>query len=209
MHVLLGERDALHASVLKKDNKLKTQSGTNQELNELVSKMHADLTQERQGRVQEQQESLEARDRANEELQRAVAGQQSAVLAAEEGSSKILRLQREWADQVSSLQVKTGGLQREVEAQAVDLKKQVKRMDRLEREKQDLLMEIASKAQGNKELQTSHDALRSEHESVVEDMGDKDALIAASKMEVQAKETVIRQLQSDARDHEEQAQVGR
>ena len=197
---LLSERDAIQANFMKKEAKLKQQSVTNQELNELVSKMHGDLMREKQNHGK----ATEELTAEVEELKAELSKLRVALKTAEEASEKSSRLHVDLSDKHSSLKSKFSSLQRDSDSQVNENKKLVKRIDRLEREKQDLLMEISSKAQACKDVQQAHDVLKTQEESALGELNEKEKLISQMKMELQSKESEIRQMQSEIKDKEEQ-----
>lgn len=196
---LTAERDALQANFVKKDTKLKQQSATNQELNELVSKMHNDLIREKKSHekvVAEHNTLLEGLRGEAERLR-------SALVTAEESAAANARSQHGMVDQLSAAQAKSSSLQRDLETQGNEVKKQSKRIERLEREKHDLMMEVASKAKSVKDAEAALTALKSSQEETFENLNEKDKLILQAKVDIQSKDNEIRQLNSDMKDRDD------
>ena len=161
--------------------------------------MHSDLTKEKQSRAKESEDMKEK----NREMQAELDELKSSLVAAEEFKSSSTRQKLELEDKVASLNSKYSNVLSNFEAQSSEIKKYSKRLDRLEHEKQDLLMEISDKAQAHKDLQKSFSALKAKHDNAMDDASDKDNTIMNSKMSLEAKENEVKELQSEIRAMEE------
>ena len=184
MENLQAEKDAMQSAISQMETRLKQQTSTNQELNGLLNKLHGDIQRLQQDLNDSRDENSQIGEafRRQEEkmrhdiesLKKSKADVDSANVAARKECESILSDMTIWKERGETLQT--------------EQRKQTKRIEKLEREKHELFIELGQKSKDyesiNNELQNAetsrretkqlHDELKAELELMKKKLTSKD-----------------------------------
>lgn len=201
MENLTMERDSLQSVIGQMESRLRQQTSTNQELNGLLNKLHGDIQRLQQELNDSRDECSQIGDRAKSQeekmrgeiqsLQSSKADLDAANLAARKECESILSDMTVWKERGETLQN--------------EQRKQAKRIEKLEREKHELFIELGQKSKdceafsieiqntlaSDRDSKQLHEELKAEHELL--------------KKRLVSKEDDIEKLHKDIRDIKEAA----
>jgi hypothetical protein len=189
---LVAEREALQASNSKKDLKLKQHTATNQELNAALGKVHHDMMTIKQDGAAKEEAMLAQQASLEKELGRL----KDALGSAEEMNARHTRMLGEAQLENGNCLAELSTGRAKIESLSAEVRKLSKRLERVENEKSDLLIEISNKAQVNKELQSSLDALQEKCVLTAEQVEEEKRKVRDMDSVNQSKDYEIRQLQN-------------
>ena len=198
---LVAERESLQTALLKKEVKLKQQVTTNQELNTHLGKLHADVMGIKEEYVKLEEESAKRVDFLSEEL----AKLRNNLQTSEELNARLTSQMASAKDESAQLLQELKSQQSQIESMTADSRKLVKRVERVETEKADILMELTNRATVSKELQASLDALQEKFSLSTEKAEKERHAHRELETNFRSKEAEIRQLQNQLADREERA----
>lgn len=196
---LVAERENLQSTLLKKEVKLKQATATNQELNSHLGKLHADVMGIKQEYVRLEEESARRVELSAEETGKL----REALQHAEELNTRTTKQMIEAREENASLAAELTAQKAKFENMASDSRKLMKRIDRVETEKQDILIELSNKAQVSKELQSSLDALQEKYAQAMEKVEKERHQYKELETNYRSKESEIRHLQNQMADKDE------
>ena len=196
---LVAERESLQTALLKKEVKLKQQVTTNQELNTHLGKVHADAMGIKEEYSKLEEGSTKRVNFLSEELVKL----RNNLQTSEELNARLTSQLASAKKESSQLLQELKSQESQIESMTADSRKLVKRVDRVETEKADILMELSHRSTVTKELQNALDGLQEKYTSATERCEKEKYLYRELETNFRNKEAEIRQLQIQLADRDE------